>query len=412
MAQPQKSTKKTSARNLKNRPVHPVARPVRPGQSAEPLGNVGQPKKTPKVKATGTKAAIKQAGKQKKPKFIVKPQRSWWKKIFLGIGVLAIVYLTGMFTFGAIYQYQHRNDPVQIGTSFSKDAANELGVDWRSAYTALLDDMQIRQFRLMSYWYSHEYQRGNYEFNDLDWQMDEAAKRGAKVSLSVGLRQPRWPECHQPEWAKELNDEAWRTALYAYIEKVVERYRNHPALESWHLENEFYNRNFGECEDFSTDRLYTELDLVRKTDPDHPVIITLADQLGFPFFGPRPDIYATSLYRGNFVKFIGYFPYPIPTHFYSAKSFFVDLLHGKDMYIHELQLEPWGPRATKYLSIEEQDYYMNTSRMQGNIDFGLDTGMKKMNLWGAEWWYWRKVHFDDPGPWDLVKENINRHNTK
>jgi hypothetical protein len=191
--------------------------------------------------------------------------------------------------------------------------------------------------------------------------------------------------------------------------KVVDRYKASPALESWHLENEYFNRNFGNCDDFSTKRLKDEVDLIHNLDSEHPVVLTLADQLGFPLFSTKSDIYATSLYRGNYVKFVGYIPYPITTHFYSGKAFFIKLLRKRDIYIHELQLEPWGPKPIRDLTLAEQDKYMGYDQIVGNIRFGVQTGMKKMYLWGAEWWYWRKVKFDDPSVWNTVKDTINTY---
>ncbi|MEK7472102.1 MAG: beta-galactosidase, partial [Patescibacteria group bacterium] len=293
-----------------------------------------------------------------------------------------------------------------------KETAQDLGVDWQANYLALLGDMGLRNFRLMSYWSQIEAERGTYNFDDLDWQFAEAEKVGAKITLSVGLRQPRWPECHQANWAKELYEKdyfAWEKELYAFISTVVDRYKDSPSLESWHLENEYYNRNFGNCDNFSTKRLKEELDLIHEHDSDNPVVISLSDQLGFPLKGLKGDFFATSLYRGNHVKVIGYVPYPIPTHFYSAKAFFIKLLRGRDIYIHELQLEPWGAKPTRDLPIAEQDRLMGYDQIVGNIRFGLQTGMKKMYLWGSEWWYWRKVKLQDPSVWNAVKTEVNKY---
>ena len=331
------------------------------------------------------------------------------RKTLYGLLVIFVVYLVGMVVFGGIYQLQHRHDKIEMGVSFAPAAATDLGMDWKANYLALLDDLKFRNFRLVSYWEDSEPTPGNYNFDDLDWQINQAAQRGAKVTLAVGLRQPRWPECHQPGWASDLEktDKAkWQAALNNYISTVVNRYKDSPAIQSWHLENEYFNRNFGSCHDYSKARLQSEIALIHKLDPNHPVVITLADQLGFPFFGPFGDKLATSLYRGNYVKFYGYFPYPIPTYFYSGKAFFINLLHHKSIYIHELQNEPWGPRPTKDLTVAEQNHYMSTSRMQGNINFGLQTGMKKMYLWGGEWWYWRMVHFHDSSQWNTIKAEL------
>lgn len=327
------------------------------------------------------------------------------------LGGLFILWIAGIWLFGSIYQRQHRNDEAIIGASFAKETADDLGVDWQASYLALLDDMGLRHFRLMSYWSQIESKQGIYNFEYLDWQFAEAEKRGAMISLSVGLRQPRWPECHQPEWAGELyktNYVAWEQELSIYITDVVNRYKSSPSLESWHLENEYYNRNFGHCDNFSTKRLSSELALVEELDPAHPVVLSLSNQLGFPLKGPKSEIFATSLYRSSYVEPFGNIQYQIiPTQFYSAKAFFIKLLRGRETYIHELQLEPWGPKATRDLTIPEQDKYMNTEQIKNNIEFGLQTGMKKMYLWGSEWWYWRKVTLNDPTIWNTVKDSIS-----
>lgn len=334
------------------------------------------------------------------------------KWIIVVLGGLFVIWCLGMLLFGVIYQRQHRNDKVIIGASFSKETAEDLGMDWKANYIDLLDDMKLKHFRLMSYWSQIEGERGIYNFEHLDWQFAEAEKRDAKVTLSIGLRQPRWPECHQAGWAKELYKSdyaAWEKELYAFITAVVDRYKDSTILESWHLENEYYNRNFGNCDNFSTKRLQDEMNLIYEHDDNNPIVLSLSDQLGFPWKGPKTEVFATSLYRGNYVKMIGYIPYPIPTHFYSAKAFFIKLFRNREIYIHELQLEPWGPRPTRSLTITEQDKYMNTEQIKGNINFGLQTGMKKMDLWGAEWWYWRKVKLNDPTIWNTVKTEISRY---
>src|SRR4028118_2094102 len=82
------------------------------------------------------------------------------RKLLYGIAGILFIWAGGMFITGAIYQRQHRNDQPLIGTSFAKAAAEDLGVDWRANYIALLDDLQIRQFRLMSYWEEIEPKQG------------------------------------------------------------------------------------------------------------------------------------------------------------------------------------------------------------------------------------------------------------
>lgn len=312
-----------------------------------------------------------------------------------------------LYVTSALYRNEKNGEPLEYGVSFSKKYADELRVDWQKALIALTEEAKFKHLRLMSHWDLHEPQRGQYDFSALDWQMDQAAKTDAKVMLAIGLRQPRWPECHTPEWAKLLDNEEKFDELYKYISAVVTRYKNHPALASYQLENEYFNRNFGECDDYSRSRLLYELELVKSLDTDHPVYISFADQLGFPFRGPSGDGFASSLYRGNFVPYIGYFPYPITSHYYSSKTFLVKLLHGEDVFIHELQLEPWGPRATRDLIDEEQKFFMPLAQIHSNLKFASKTGMSPIYLWGGEWWYWRKMQRNDRSQWDLVINFIN-----
>ena len=300
------------------------------------------------------------------------------------------------------------------GVSFSYKYANELGVDWKANYTALLDDLQIRNFRLMSYWDVHEAERGQFDFSVLDWQMDEAAKRGANVSLSIGLRQPRWPECHQPSWAEALTEESpeWRQALYAYIEVVVNRYKDHPALTSYQLENEAVNNWFGTCKGAAPrDRLEEEYNLVKRLDPNNQLWMSLSDQHGFPLRVPVPDAFGFSVYRTVWndkgpINF--YMTYPTPIWYHRIRKALIEAYHNKPIYIHELQVEPWAPTATRNATIEEQNKSMDLKQIRKNFDFTRKIGAPEIYTWGGEWWYWRKVHFNDPGPWETVRSEFRK----
>jgi hypothetical protein len=304
-------------------------------------------------------------------------------------------------------------DP-NYGVSFSYKYAQELGVDWKANYAALLDDLQIRNFRLMSYWDLHEGERGKFDFSTLDYQMDEAAKRGAKVSLSIGLRQPRWPECHQPGWAEALTEETteWRQALYAYIEVVVTRYKTHPALLSYQLENEAVNNWFGTCKGAAPrDRLFEEVALVKKLDQSHPLWMSLSDQHGFPLKIPRPDAFGFSVYRTVYSTqlpkpFQFYVTYPTPIWYHRARKALIENTIKEPIFIHELQIEPWCPQATVNCSPEEQDKSMSTRQIHKNFDFARKIGAEDIYTWGGEWWYWRMTKFNDPTPWETVRGEL------
>lgn len=294
---------------------------------------------------------------------------------------------------------------MQFGVSFSLHRCSELGLDKKELLEAAISDLSFRSFRLMSYWNIHEQTRGSYNFAELDWQMDLIAAHGGSVSLCIGKRQPRWPECHMPDWAKNLPKEEWYQALFDYIAAVVRRYKDHPALATWQLENEALLKDFGYCvdQDYRHKRLQAELGIVKTLDPDHPVIMTLSDSWGFPWHDPTPDIYAMSLYRITINKRGDVVHSKRPAMFYKLRAICIESLKNRPVFIHELQAEPWLETALLDAPIEAQLERMNPAIFQQITEYAQQTGVKKADLWGLEWWYWLK-HQGDPEIWEAVQK--------
>jgi hypothetical protein len=332
--------------------------------------------------------------------------RRWWVRWIIYIGA-SIAVIAGLLAALDTFVFAPVKNPV-YGVSFSVKQARNLGVDWRNNYLALLDDLKFKHLRLMSYWDESEPTRGQFTFADLDWQFGEASKRGVKISLAIGLRQPRWPECHEPNWAYGLTGHSWKQALYAYTEVVVKRYKNNPALDSYQLENEGMNNWFGTCDAPDRQRLIEEYGLVKQWDSSHPIIMSLSDEHGLPIGQPVPDIYGFSVYRvvwNDKIPPAGYITYPTPIWYHRLRAALITAYSGKPVMIHELQMEPWGSIDTKYLSIAEQDKSMSPELIKQSFMFARKIGLKDMYAWGGEWWYWRKVN-GDPNIWETVRQEL------
>ncbi|MCA9330403.1 hypothetical protein KDA11_07150 [Candidatus Saccharibacteria bacterium] len=299
-----------------------------------------------------------------------------------------------------------------LGASFSLHRSSELEIDKKKCLRAALQDLGFRRFRLMSYWNIHEAVQGHYDFNELDWQLDMVAEFGGKVSLCVGKRQPRWPECHIPDWAVIMPDEQWQIYLLEFIKTVVERYKNHPALESWQLENEALLKTFGHCLDQNYDpkRLQKEFDLIKKLDPKHPIIMTLSDSWGFPIRHPKPDIYAMSLYRITCDPDGNYHYSKRPPAFYKGRAAIISTFKNRPVFIHELQAEPWLNVAIRDCPVNSQLEYMNPEIIKETIQFAINTELSPIDLWGLEWWYWLKVKKRRPEVWQAVKQSLKAAN--
>lgn len=338
--------------------------------------------------------------------------RRWWGKALI-IMICTLLGLTALlFGVSRWYVASTRDQPIQLGVTFIADYASFLGVDPRETYNALLDDLDVKHVRLVSYWNKHEVAPGVYDFTELDWQFERAEAANAKISLAIGLRQPRWPECHMPGWHDPDTPDLWQPQLHAYMSTVVERYRDSPALESYQLENEYNLEAFGQCPPPSQERLLSEFDLVKQLDPAHPIILSRSDNLpGLLLSEPVPDIVGVSVYRRvwNTAIYQGYFTYPLPSWYYGGFAGLQKIFTGKDSVLHEMQMEPWPPRGQSILeaSRAEQDKSMNANEFQGRVDFAMDTGMRTIDLWGAEWWYYRKTVLHDNSLWDAARSTFH-----
>lgn len=343
-----------------------------------------------------------------------------WQRIAIGIGVVVFMFISTSYGIAQWYIHSNSDKPLVIGATFIPTYAESFGLDAQETMQAMINDLGITHFRLVSYWDEGEPIENIYDFSQLDWQFALAEQSGAKVSLAIGLRQPRWPECHMPKWAEPLPMTQWEPKLKNYMRAVMERYKNSPALESYQLENEFFLDVFGICPDHSRDRLIREFEFVKTIDTEKPIIITRSNNaIGYPIGDPRPDKFGISVYKRVWDETITkrYFEYPFPAWFYASLAGGGKILTGKDMFIHELQTEAWLPpdqgfAMNKISSIPEQEKSMNADRLKDRIRYGEATGMKQMDLWGVEWWYWRKVKANDPSLWNSAKEQIVRVNTQ
>ncbi len=331
--------------------------------------------------------------------------------------ILAVILLFTACSYGVAQWYinKHKNQPLVLGATFIPDYAQSFGLDPKDTLNAMLGDLKLKQVRLVSYWEDIEPSPGVYDFSGLDWQFAMAHKYGAKVSLSIGLRQPRWPECHNPSWVNidPKNESAWRPQLNKFIEAVVMHYKTNPALQDYELENEYFLKVFGQCTDFSRSRLVDEYNLVKAMDANHKVIVSRSDNwVGIPVGKPTPDEFAISVYKrvwdATFTH--RYFEYPLPAWFYASLAGYEELLSGKDMIIHELQAEPWTPKGLEITqtSVKEQYKSMNPQRLKTRIEYGEATGMRTIDLWGAEWWYYMKVKQNNPEVWNVVKQEVSQ----
>ena len=296
-------------------------------------------------------------------------------------------------------------EDIKWGVNFSRKHAEFLGLDWQETYLAILDDLGAKRIKLITHWDQIEKKKGGYEFEALDWQIKEAKERNVQLLLVIGMKTPRWPECHIPDWAKGLTKEEQQECILKLIESIVLRYRDQDHIWAWQVENEPFFP-FGECPWADKEFLNKEVALVKKLDPiSRPVVISDSGEGSFWWSAARAgDIVATTLYKKVWVRQLGiYVHYPMREIFYWRKAQIVKKLFGARVICAELQAEPWGPKLLYDTSLEEQAKTMNPEQFKRITNFASGTGFDEFYLWGAEWWYWMKEKQNDPRIWDIAK---------
>ena len=339
-------------------------------------------------------------------------RKNTWNKLFIAfLGIILIIF-SGMYGIAQWYIATQKQQPLRMGTTFIPAYAESLGLEPKQTMDALLTDLDVNHLRLVSYWDQLEPSPGVYDFSLLDWQFEKAEQHNAKISLAIGLRQPRWPECHMPSWAVDQTKDQWQPRLEAFIAAVIERYKNSPSLESYQLENEYFLKAFGICPDFSRDRLVSEYNLVKKADPHHPVIITRSNNAqGIPLNEPQPDLYGISIYKRVWSPPVKrYVEYPFPAWYYAFLAGAQKIVGDRNMIVHELQAEAWPPngQSITQTSLAEQNKSFNAARFVDRVEYGKATGMRDIYLWGSEYWYYRLVHHSDPSLWNVAKETFKQ----
>lgn len=298
------------------------------------------------------------------------------------------------------------------GVTYSKKYAEELGIDWKVAYIAMLDELGVRQIRLPVYWDDVERSRATYDFSAYDWMISEGEKRGARFILNVGRRLPRWPECHEPAWTEGLDAVAMKHAHITFTTAAIEHFKNVESIDQWQLENEYFFPWFGECPKADEDLLLKEIAILRDRD-SRPLILTDSGELNtWKKAAVHSDILGITIYRVVWNNYFGYFRWPWPAQLYTVKAKFAGKELGATM-VAELQAEPWPSRFRKVqdLTPAEARESFTVQQLETNAEIARRTGFRKAYFWGVEWWYWLKKQ-GDSSIWDAARQILQTGGTE
>ena len=334
------------------------------------------------------------------PRFVSTKPLPLLLRVTLGIGVIAGVVLLFLW----VGVPSETVPPLRPSVTFSQTYAASLGLNWREVLGAVLDDLDARHLRIPVYWSIVQPEPSRFDWSTIDFQMDEIARRQAMATLAIGLKLPRWPECWIPAWAAILPESEEHAARLAYLQAAVERYREHPALESWQVENEALFR-FGECPPPNRSFFREEIALVQSLDPKHPVRTTDSGELStWMRTAPLVDQLGVSVYRVVRTPWGSVWPYDwIPPYWYARRGALLAPLVQKPIYISEFQMEPWVEQSVPETPVPEQFETFDLRRMQQNFQFAKQMQITEISFWGVEWWWWMKTQRADDRFWETAK---------
>ncbi len=327
-------------------------------------------------------------------------------KICLCLLSLIIIILIVSFFVGN----SKANEDITWGVNFSQKQTDFLKIDFKETYSALIEDLKFKNIKISVHWDLIEKEEGIYDFSDLDWMIEKAKENDVKIILAVGMRTPRWPECHLPSWIRNLNKEEQQEEILKMLEKVISRYKDSSTISSWQVENEVF-LNFGACPWTDEDFFKKEIAFVKKIDKTRPIIATDSGELSMwmRISQVGADVLGVTTYRKVWQNNLEtYVSYPLPAIFYERRTKLVSDLFNKEVIGTELQAEPWCANSIINASIEEQEETMSLSQFKENVEFAKKTGIKTFYFWGGEWWYYMKNIHNNSQIWDEVKKILNK----
>ena len=172
-----------------------------------------------------------------------------------------------------------------LGFSYRPRQAEAFGLDRREALSALLAQ-PFQLVRLGAYWNEIEPQRGVFRPDALDWQIEAAERAGLRIILAVGaVKTFGYPEFFAP--AHGLTRKLAEGALIepsaypalsegavAFVTRIIERYRDHPAIVAWQVEHEAVDPlGMEHSWRLSAGFVEREVAAARASDPSRPVML-------------------------------------------------------------------------------------------------------------------------------------------
>ncbi len=302
--------------------------------------------------------------------------------------------------------------PKRLGTTFSQLQCGYLNLDVQETFRQICR-LGYDRLRLCSYWNEIESTPGKFDFRMLDWLLTESQKHGIEIVLTIGMKAPRWPEFHFPDWLKSRYDTggsqkpidqncAIADHTLAFIDAVMRHTRSAPNLNYWQIENEPFTRLDITAGRWLSDAFVRqEVALARQLALPHQKLVMTtaialpaadlpADEQALQISQALADCVGFNVYTKVPSWKPSFYLQPLPTYWQTLQRWHTQLnQQAKTPWIAEAQAEPWEPHqlvATNRLEHSSSSPWQATRLATFLASLGYETVM----LWGCEYWYWQK----------------------
>ena len=317
-----------------------------------------------------------------------------------------------------------------LGISFRSPQIAVLGLDGRSTLQTLLA-YPFQLIRLGAYWNRMEPEPGIFYPDELDWQINAAARAGKQIILCVGpLKTFSYPEFFVPAHHLRqplqehtlIKPSAYPSLLMAateFITRLVERYKHRKGIVAWQLEHEAVDP-LGVEHSWRLDVAFVEkeVEAVRKADPTRPIMMNGFLPTSLPVrlsqwwrTRDQGDSLAVAQRIADIVG-IDYYPrHALMT--VGSKTLYLDgskrpwqqrrrrqlfawtRAHGQKLMIAEGQAEPWETVTTPPNPYGQGMYSCLPEQVIKNYNTCMRWPQQEGSLyaylfWGAEYWILRK----------------------
>ena len=58
---------------------------------------------------------------------------------------------------------------------------------------SILNELEVKDLKIITHWDLIEPESGNFYFDDLDWQIERAEEKNVKIILVIGMKTGRYP---------------------------------------------------------------------------------------------------------------------------------------------------------------------------------------------------------------------------